>query len=63
MWPPTLPPLEARYFKVKKRDKRPLACCFSVTKSCPTLCDPMVCNMPGSSVLHYFLEFAQIHIH
>ena len=32
-------------------------CCYSVTKSCPTLCDPMDCSMPGSSVLP---EFAQI---
>ena len=29
------------------------AFCFcSVTKSCLTLCDPMDCSMPGSSVLH-----------
>ena len=35
----------------------------SVTKSCPTLCDLMNCSMPGSSVLHCFLEFAQIHVH
>ena len=27
------------------------------------LCDPMDCSMPGSSVLHYLLEFAQIHFH
>ena len=27
-------------------------CCYSVTKSCPTLCDPMDCSMPVSSVLH-----------
>ena len=26
-------------------------CCFSVAKLCPTLCDPMDCSMPGSSVL------------
>ena len=32
-------------------------------KSCPTLCDPMNCSIPGSCVLHYFLEFAQIYIH
>ena len=57
------PPLEAWYFKVEKRDKRLLASCFSVAKLCATLCDPMVCSMPGSSVLHYLLEFAQIHIH
>ena len=24
-----------------------MCCCFSVTQSCPTLCDPMDCNMPG----------------
>ena len=24
-------------------------CCRSVTKSCPTLCNPMGCNQPGSS--------------
>ena len=25
-------------------------CCCSVAKSCPTLCDPIVCGLPGSSV-------------
>ena len=24
--------------------------CVSVAQSCPTLCDPMDCNLPGSSV-------------
>jgi len=38
-------------------------CCCSVMKSCLTLCDLMDCNMPGFPVLHYPLEFAQIHIH
>ena len=38
-------------------------CCCSVAKSYPTLCDPMNCSTPGSPVLHYLLEFAQIHIH
>ena len=32
-------------------------------KSCPTLCDPRVYSMPGFPVLHYILEFAQIHVH
>ena len=36
--------------------------CCSVPKSCPTLCDPMDCSMPDSSVLHYLPEFAQIHV-
>ena len=37
--------------------------CCSVTKLCPTLCDPMNCSMPGFFVLHYLLEFAQTHVH
>ena len=36
--------------------------CCSFAKSWLTLCDPMDCNTPGSSVLHYLLEFAQIHV-
>ena len=35
----------------------------SVVQSCPTLCDPMDCSTPGSPVLHYLSEFAQIHVH
>ena len=34
---------------------------FSVTKLCPTLCDPRDCSMQGFPVLHYLLEFAQTH--
>ena len=30
------------------------------TKHSPTLCDPMNCSLPGSSVFHYLPEFAQI---
>ena len=30
-----------------------LYCCCSVTKSCPTLCDPMDCSTVGFPVLHY----------
>ena len=36
--------------------------CSSVTQSCPTLCDPTDCSMPGFPVLHYLLEFAQTHV-
>ena len=35
---------------------------YSVTKSCLTLSKPRHCSMPGSSVLHYLLKFAQIHV-
>ena len=29
---------------------------------CVQLCDPMDCSTPGFPVLHYLLEFAQIHV-
>ena len=32
----------------------------SVAQSCLTLCHPMNCSTPGSPVLHYLLEYAQI---
>ena len=32
----------------------------TVAKLCLTLCDPTNCSMPGFSVLHYLLEFAQL---
>ena len=35
----------------------------SVAQSCPTLCDPMNCSMPGLPVHHQLPEFTQIHIH
>ena len=42
-------------------------CCYCcsclVTQSCPTLCDPMDCSMPGFPVLICLPEFAQIHVH
>ena len=38
-------------------------CCCSVTKLCPTLCDPTDCSMPGLPVPHYLPEFAQVHFH
>ena len=41
----------------------PVCCCCLVAQSCPTLCDPMDRSMPGSSILHCFLEFAQTHVH
>ena len=34
-------------------------CCCSVTQSCPTLCDPVDCSMPGFPVLYHLLEFVQ----
>ena len=33
----------------------------SVAQSCPTLCDPMDCSMPGLPVHHQLQELAQTH--
>ena len=38
-------------------------CYCSVTKSCPTLCDPMNCSMTDFPVLHHLPEFAQAYVH
>ena len=32
----------------------------SVAQSCPTLCDPINCSMPGLPVHHHLLEFTQV---
>ena len=50
--------IETLYFK-----EHISICCRSGAKLCLTLCGPMNCSMSGSSVLHYLLEFAQIHVH
>ena len=38
-------------------------CCCSVTQSCPTLCNPMDCSVPGFPVLYQLLELTQTHVH
>ena len=35
----------------------------SVVQSCPTLCDPNDCSMPGLPVHHQLPELAQTHVH
>ena len=37
--------------------------CFSVAESRLTINNPMDYSMPGSSILHYLLEFDQIYVH
>ena len=34
----------------------------SVAQSCPSLCDPKNCSMPGLPVHHQLLEFTQTHV-
>ena len=38
-----------------------MSCCL-VAKLCLILCEPLDCCTPGFPVLHYLLEFAQIHV-
>ena len=52
----------SRYTKIVVFSKIPCCCCL-VTNSCPTLHDPVDYSMQVSSVLHYLLEFSQIHVH
>ena len=37
-------------------------CCFSVSQSCPTLCNPIDCSTPGFPVFHHLWKFAQTHV-
>ena len=55
------PSLKLPLAKHKKHYKLTVYC--SVTQSCPTLCDPRDCSMPGFPVLHYLPEFTQTHVH
>ena len=34
----------------------------SVARSCPTLCNPMNCSMPGFPVHHHLPDFTQTHV-
>ena len=43
--------------------ERPRVQFSSVTQSCPTLCDPMNCSMPGLPVHHQLPESIQTHFH
>ena len=38
-------------------------CCYSITKSCLAICDPMDSSTPGLPVYHQFPEFTQTHVH
>ena len=35
----------------------------SVTQSCPTLCNPVDCSIPGFPIHHKLQELAQMHVH
>ena len=49
---PTSPTLTGGFFTAEppRESKHLLSACVLVAQSCPTLCDPMSCNLPGFSV-------------
>ena len=48
---------------VLKRKASGYPCCFSITRLCSTLCDPIDCSMPGFPVLHHLPRFVQTDVH
>ena len=51
------------FFKEETRQSWGGSCCCSVARLCLTFCDPLDCSIPDLPVLHYLLEFPQIHAH
>ena len=58
VWATWKPKLMYRYLL-----KHVLVVVVGHAKSCPTLCNPMECSVPGLPVLYYLPEFAQTHVH
>ena len=46
--------------KTNSKETISFCCCCSVTQSCPTLCNPMKCSMPGFPVLHHLLDLLKL---
>ena len=62
----TGPPGRSHYLNSDYLTHLDLLICQSVSpvaQSCPTLCDPMNCSMPGLLVRHQLPEFTQTHVH
>ena len=55
----SLQSLQIRFFKLGRDVFKIVFQFSSVAHSCPTLCDPMDCSMPGLPVHHQLLELAQ----
>ena len=58
---PTLHALAGRFFTAEPPRDTSMVLFYSV-QSCPTLCDPMDCSMPGLPVHRQLLEFTQTHV-
>ena len=56
--------IAGRFFTIwASRYTQEVHCCYSVSQSCLTLCNPMDCSMPDFPVLHPLPELAQTHVH
>ena len=55
--------LSGIYYILNLKEKEVQVTCCSVAMSRLTLCDPLDCSTPGSSVLHCLLEFAHVLVH
>ena len=52
------------YYSLNLKEKEArVTCCCSVAKSPLTLCGPMDCSTPDSSLFHCLLEFARVLVH
>ena len=60
---PRSPTLQADSLPAEPPEKPKFCSQFSSVQSCPTLCDPMNCSMPGLPVHHQLPEFTQTHVH
>jgi len=55
--------LSEEALEIAQERRQSVSSVSSVTQSCPTLCDPMNCSMPGLPVHHQLSEFTQTHVH
>ena len=62
MWFVAAPFFKPNYCFLIKLYYSCFCCCCSVTKSYPTLCDPMDRSTPGFPVLHHLPKFSQTHV-
>ena len=62
-WIPETEKSLGHHFNSLSSQPFPFSSCCSVSRSCPTLGNPMDCGTPGSFVFCCLPEFAQIHIH
>ena len=46
--------------ELMSENSRNSPCCYSVTKSCLTLCDPMDCSTAGFTVLHHLWNLCKL---